>query len=160
MSQLRTPTIDDLTAEALERPDIAMRFPTKESAILGGDVLVELVAEAIRTYTVDRCIAILDRAGVWCAPVNDFTTVVDDPYVAWSRRSVRVRHPDAGEVELVQNPLRFHGSPLPIRYAPPMLGQHTDEVLAGVGFDAAHRQILYGDGVIGCQTAMTKGSKT
>ncbi len=126
----------------------------------GGDVLVEVVAEAIRTYTVDRCIATLDRAGIWCAPVNDFTTMVDYPYVAWTRRSVRGQRPDAGEVELVQNPLRFHGSPLPIRYAPPMLGQHTDEVLAGVGFDAAHRQILYGDGVIGCQTAMTKGSKT
>jgi crotonobetainyl-CoA:carnitine CoA-transferase CaiB-like acyl-CoA transferase len=62
---------------------------------------------------------------------------------------VRLAHPLAGEEPLIASPMKFSGTPLCHEAAPPLLGQHTDEVLAGLGVSDAELADLRDLGVIG-----------
>jgi crotonobetainyl-CoA:carnitine CoA-transferase CaiB-like acyl-CoA transferase len=62
---------------------------------------------------------------------------------------LEVAHASGGNVPLVASPLKIPTSPVEVRYPPPLLGQHTDEILSSVlGFDAGRIQQLREDGVI------------
>jgi crotonobetainyl-CoA:carnitine CoA-transferase CaiB-like acyl-CoA transferase len=76
-------------------------------------------------------LALLEPAGVPCGPINDLAQVFDDPQVRHRRMQVTVPHP-AGEVRMVANPIKFSETPIPHDVPPPLLGEHTREVLARV----------------------------
>lgn len=59
-----------------------------------------------------------------------------------------VQHPVAGETQMVGSPVVFHGSPASIRRPAPMHGQHTEEILQELGYDAGKIQSLQGSGVV------------
>jgi crotonobetainyl-CoA:carnitine CoA-transferase CaiB-like acyl-CoA transferase len=62
--------------------------------------------------------------------------------------TVSMPHPLAGEVRLVASPIKLSGTPVQYRRAPPLLGEHTDEVLRELGLDAAEIATLRADAVI------------
>jgi crotonobetainyl-CoA:carnitine CoA-transferase CaiB-like acyl-CoA transferase len=64
-----------------------------------------------------------------CGPVNRIDQVFADPQVVARGLKVTMPHPTAGTVALVANPVRLSASPVQYRLPPPLLGQHTDEVL-------------------------------
>jgi formyl-CoA transferase len=75
--------------------------------------------------------------------------VFTDPQVLHRRMQVSAPHPAAGEVRMVANPIKFSRSTIPHDVAPPLLGQHTDEVLGSVlGMDAETIVGLRKDGVV------------
>jgi crotonobetainyl-CoA:carnitine CoA-transferase CaiB-like acyl-CoA transferase len=87
--------------------------------------------------------------GIWCAPVNDYDAVVRDPAVEFLEPIEHIDHPVAGEVSLLKHPVRY-GSGVPTaRRLPPALSQHTDEVLAEVGYDTARVRALQAVGAVG-----------
>jgi formyl-CoA transferase len=67
-----------------------------------------------------------------CGPINDLDQVFADPQVLHRRMRVRAPHPAAGEVTMVANPIKFSATPIAHDRAPPLLGEHTDEVLREV----------------------------
>jgi crotonobetainyl-CoA:carnitine CoA-transferase CaiB-like acyl-CoA transferase len=72
---------------------------------------------------------------VWCAPVQDFDAVVEDPQVSHNELLTTVPHPNGGDdVRVVGMPVRFSATPGTVRSGPPGVGQHTDEVLASIGY--------------------------
>jgi len=79
---------------------------------------------------------VLDAAGVPCAPVQDLAQLQDDPQVVATGQLQAVDHP-AGPVRVVGSPFRLDGERPRVRRAPPLLGQHTTEVLTGLGLSAA-----------------------
>ena len=83
-----------------------------------------------------------------CGPINDLAQVFDDPQVRHRGLRVEVPHPRCGTVPLVASPIRL--SETPVRHgAPPLLGQHTREVLAEIlGMDEAEVEALRSRGVI------------
>ncbi len=86
-----------------------------------------------------------------CGPINDIAQAFDDPQVV--ARGLRVELPrDAGDgiaaIAGVASPLRLSANPPVLRNAPPALGQHTDEVLAGLGLDAAAITRLRAGGIV------------
>jgi crotonobetainyl-CoA:carnitine CoA-transferase CaiB-like acyl-CoA transferase len=93
----------------------------------------ELVA-GIHAITVTRTtaawVALMEGAGVPCGPINTLDKVFDDPQVRARGMRVEMAHPAGGSVPLVANPIRMSATPVAYHRPPPMLGEHTGEVLA------------------------------
>ncbi len=79
----------------------------------------------------------LEAAGVPCGPINSIAQAFADPQVQARGMRIDLPHPLAGQVPLVANPIKLSATPPRFERAPPLLGQHTDEVLRGeLGLDA------------------------
>ena len=96
---------------------------------------VELIAR-IRELTVRRntadWIALFEQVGVPCGPINTIAEVFADPQVKARGTQISMTHSVAGEIPLVASPLRLSHTPVQYRRAPPLLGQDTHDVLAGL----------------------------
>ena len=100
---------------------------------------VALIAELepiLRTRSRDAWVAELEQAGVPCGPINDLQQVFDSPQVRHRQLWQTVPHPLAGQVPTTASPMRFSATPVQYRAAPPLLGQHTQEILAEFGLQA------------------------
>jgi formyl-CoA transferase len=108
------------------------RFSTNPQRVRRRDLLVGMIAERMATRPAREWLAALEPAGVPCGPINDLQQVFEDPQVRHRGMEVRAPHPGAGEVRMVGNPVKFSATPITHEVAPPVLGQHTSQVLAGV----------------------------
>jgi len=87
-------------------------------------------------------IALLESNNVPCGPINTIDQVFEDPQVQHRGMRVSLQHP-RGEVDLLASPMRFGDTPVTYDVAPPLLGQHTREVLQQVlGYDDAQIDTL------------------
>jgi crotonobetainyl-CoA:carnitine CoA-transferase CaiB-like acyl-CoA transferase len=132
--------------EALGRPELAAdaRFATNASRVQNRDELLPLLEERFVTRSADDWLAALGAAGV---PVGKIRGVLDALRTA-APATVRVQHPSAGELELVAPPVSFESAGARPALSPPLLGQHTREVLAELGIDDARVTALEQAGVI------------
>ena len=94
-----------------------------------------------------RLIAALDAAGVPCGAINTVADVFKDPQVKARGMLRHVPHPSGVDVPQVATPMRFADAPLADR-APPLLGQHSDEILGEIGFGDAEIEQLRKSGVV------------
>lgn len=125
------------------------RFATNPQRVANRAVLIPLLRQATVTRTTHEWIEILEAAGVPCGPINRMDEVFADPQVRARGLRLDMPHPSAGRVSLVANPIRLSDSPVAYRNAPPLLGQHTDEVLAEwLGIDAERLAALHRDKVV------------
>jgi crotonobetainyl-CoA:carnitine CoA-transferase CaiB-like acyl-CoA transferase len=126
------------------------RFRTNPSRVEHREELVAIVADLLRTGTSAHWIAALEAANVPCGPINDMRQVFEDSQVRHRGMRVDIDHPLAGTVPGVANPMRFSDTPVEYGRAPPLLGQHTEEVLRGVlDLPPAEIERLRREGVIG-----------
>ena len=118
----------------LDAPGLAEdpRFTTNALRIVNRDALDAAMDTQLRTHTVAHWMAALRAAEIPCAPVNSVDDVFRDAHIAAVGMVQRVAHP-AGDVAQVRSPLRFDRTPTSIHRAPPLLGEHTAEVLGGLG---------------------------
>ena len=112
-----------------------------------------IASEARNSRTVERStaewIATLEALAVPCGPINTLADVFADPQVQARGLKVTMPHPVAGQVPLVASPMKLSATPVDYRLPPPMLGEHTDEILAAtLGLDAAAIARLRADGVV------------
>jgi crotonobetainyl-CoA:carnitine CoA-transferase CaiB-like acyl-CoA transferase len=108
------------------------RFASNPARVRHRDVLVPMLAEAIRRRPRAFWAEALEAVGVPCGPINDLEQVFADPQVRHRGMRVDLRHATAGRVPLVASPIKLSRTPIEYREAPPTLGQHTHEVLAQV----------------------------
>jgi crotonobetainyl-CoA:carnitine CoA-transferase CaiB-like acyl-CoA transferase len=87
-----------------------------------------------RTRTTRDLVDTLRGHGVWCAPVQGYDEVFDDPAVAYLDPLLELDHPEAGPVKLLKHPVRYSSGEPAVRHMPPSLGEHTEEVLLEAGF--------------------------
>ncbi len=106
-------------------------------------------AERLRQRPRAEWLAALDAAKVPCGPINDLADVFADPQVLERGMRTTVPHPHRDALELVGSPMKLSLTPVTLRRAPPLLGQHTEEVLAELGLDAEERAALRAQGVLG-----------
>ncbi|MDP2452077.1 MAG: CaiB/BaiF CoA-transferase family protein [Polaromonas sp.] len=106
------------------------RFSTNAQRVANRAVLVPLLRQATVMRTSAEWITALEAAGVPCGPINRIDEVFADPQVQSRGLHITMPHALAGSVPLVANPIRLSGSPVTYQRPPPMLGQHTAEVLA------------------------------
>ena len=110
--------------------------------------LVPLLAEILRTRGKADWLSALEAAKVPCGPINDLAEVFADPQVNARGMTVEMPHPLADRVRLVASPMKFSATPVQYRRPPPLLGEHTDEVLAESGLDPAEVAALRDAGVL------------
>ncbi|MBA3592733.1 MAG: CoA transferase [Polaromonas sp.] len=106
------------------------RFSSNAQRVANRAVLVPLLRQATVMRTSADWIAALEAAGVPCGPINRIDEVFADPQVIARGLQIHLPHPLAGSVPLVANPIRLSGSPVAYQRPPPLLGEHTEEVLA------------------------------
>jgi crotonobetainyl-CoA:carnitine CoA-transferase CaiB-like acyl-CoA transferase len=92
--------------------------------------LVPLLRQATVMRTTREWIAALEAAGVPCGPINRLDEVFADPQVVARGLRIELPHAVAGRVPGVANPIRLSASPVAYDRGPPVLGEHTHEVLA------------------------------
>jgi crotonobetainyl-CoA:carnitine CoA-transferase CaiB-like acyl-CoA transferase len=95
------------------------------------DITARLTAIFSKRTTKDWCDA-LEAAGVPNGPINNLKQVFEEPQVVARGMRIELEHAVAGKVPLIASPMKFSGTPLEFKNPPPVLGQHTDEVLRGV----------------------------
>ena len=120
--------------EAGGRPELGQdpRFATNPLRVKNRDLLVPVLAEMVREKTRDEWIALLEGCGVPCGPINDIGEVFANEQVVAREVAIELPHPKAGKVKLVRSPIRMSATPATSDKAPPLLGQHTEEVLREV----------------------------
>ena len=105
------------------------RFARNPDRVTNRDVLDGLIAQALESGKTAAWIEKLRATGVPCGPINSVAEALTDPHTL-ARDMVRtVKHPTVGDLKMVGIPFRFSGTPGAIRRAPPLLVQHTEEVL-------------------------------
>ncbi|MEJ1163174.1 CaiB/BaiF CoA-transferase family protein [Variovorax sp. CCNWLW186] len=139
--------------EAAGHPEWAAdaRFATNTLRVKHRGVLIPMMEELTRTRTTADWVTLLEDKAVPCGPINDIAQAFDDAQV--KSRGLAVTLPrDAGDgiesITGVASPLRLTATPPVLRHAPPALGQHTREVLAEFGIDAARFDTLRAAGVV------------
>jgi crotonobetainyl-CoA:carnitine CoA-transferase CaiB-like acyl-CoA transferase len=133
--------------ELLDLPELAA-YDTPERAWADRDHVYRLLAARLPERPTADWLALLATRDVWCAPVQSFEQLVDDPQVAHNQLLTTVDYPGLGEVRVVGVPARFSGTPGTIRLGPPAVGQHTDELLAAAGYGADEIRRLHQDGCV------------
>ncbi|MDA8110499.1 MAG: CaiB/BaiF CoA-transferase family protein [Betaproteobacteria bacterium] len=133
------------------RPELARdeRFRTNSQRIVNREALIPIVAAIMRTRGKRDWLAALEAAGVPCGPINDMREVFEEPQVVHRGLRVDIPHPLGATAPVVASPMRFSDTPVEYRRAPPLLGEHTDEVLTAVlGKDAAEIARLRDAGIV------------
>ena len=120
-----------LCTEVLGRPELAAdpRYTTTPLRVQHREQLVPVIAGILRTQTVDHWMARLRAANVPAGPINDFAQVLNDPQIRHREVLQEVPHTLSGTMPIIGNPLKFSATPVTYRRGPPLLGEHTAEVL-------------------------------
>ena len=119
---------------AADIPELATdpRFIDNAARITNRDACSAAIAPAMRKHTTAEWVSIFEPLGVPCGPINRLDQVYADPQVQHRGIRINVPHPLAGEIPLVANPIRYSRTPIAYDIPPPMLGEHTDEVLTSL----------------------------
>jgi crotonobetainyl-CoA:carnitine CoA-transferase CaiB-like acyl-CoA transferase len=124
------------------------RFATNAARVRHLGELAPLLREKFLPRGRAGLIAALDAAGVPCGAINDVAQVFDDPQVQARGMLRQVPHPCGVDAPQLASPIRFADGALPAVQAPPLLGQHSDEILAELGFDDAAVAALRAQGAV------------
>jgi crotonobetainyl-CoA:carnitine CoA-transferase CaiB-like acyl-CoA transferase len=138
-------------SEVAGRPGLGSdpRYATNALRVEHRAELVPLLAELVRARPTAFWLAKLAAVGVPCGPINDLDQVFADPQVQARGLRLELPHPTAGTVPSVASPMRLSATPPSYDRPPPLLGQHTEEVLRGVlGIDPAEIASLRATGVV------------
>ncbi len=113
------------------------------------DTWLDAIAEVIKTFTTEEALSRLEQAGVPFGPVKTIREFQQDPQVQHNGTIFDAEHPEAGTMRYVRYPGRLSDTPAALYKHPPRLGEHSAEILAGIGFSDADVQSLMEKGVIG-----------
>jgi crotonobetainyl-CoA:carnitine CoA-transferase CaiB-like acyl-CoA transferase len=125
------------------------RFLRNADRVKHRELLIPLLAGFMKSRKRAQWLEALDAAKVPCGPINDLDDVFADPQVKHRQMTVRFEHPHTDALELVASPIKLSATPVQTVRPPPLLGQHTDEVLSSLGYTSAELQKLRQMGIIG-----------
>ena len=125
------------------------RFESNPRRVEHREVIVPLIGEELERRSCDEWMDLLVDAAVPCGPVNDMQSLFADPQVRHRGMVAEIPHPTIGTLRLTGVPVRHSETPGTIRRPPPLLGEHTDDVLADVlGYSPEKIASLRGRGTI------------
>ena len=133
------------------RPELAAdpRFATNAERVRNRATLIPQLKQLTVLRSTAEWIAALESLAVPCGPINTLADVFADPQVQARGLKVTIPHAVAGTVPLVANPMKLSATPPDYRLPPPMLGEHTDEILATtLGLNDAEIERLHSNGVV------------
>ncbi|MBI5353269.1 MAG: CoA transferase [Chloroflexi bacterium] len=122
--------------EMLGRPDLALneKFSTNSVRVQNRDELIPILRSIFITRKANEWLADLEKAEIPCGPINNFDQVFSMPTVKEREMLIKMDHPMIGELPLVGSPLKLSDTPVEYRLPPPLMGEHTHEVLKSLGY--------------------------
>ncbi len=105
------------------------RFARNAERVTNREAVIDLLKPIFTTKTTAKWISALEAANIPCGPINSIDQVFADPQAIARGLRVSMDHTAAGPIDLVASPLRLEKTPPEYRLPPPLLGEHTDEVL-------------------------------
>jgi len=105
------------------------RFATNPARVENRDILVPELEGRFKSRTSEEWLAGLRNEGIPCGPINTVNQVFSDPQILARDMLVELVHPTAGEIKMVGTPFKLSRTPAQIIAPPPLLGQHTEDVL-------------------------------
>lgn len=139
--------------EAIDRRELMddPRFATSFDRVAHRAELDPILNAAFQARTAAEWVAYLNERGVACGPIYNLAQVFSDPQILHEEMLVERPHPALGTVKLIGIPIKLSATPGQIRRTPPLLGEHTDEVLREAGYSAAEVARLRTEGVVGAR---------
>ncbi len=110
--------------------------------------LLPILDEIMARRPADEWLALLNAAEIPCGPIYAIEDALNDPHIQARRQIVQLEHPTAGLIRSLAFPVHFSDSAVSYRLPPPRLGEHTETVLAELGYDAAEIARLAAEGVV------------
>jgi crotonobetainyl-CoA:carnitine CoA-transferase CaiB-like acyl-CoA transferase len=138
-------------AKAAGMGDLARdpRFASNAERVAHRAVLIALIEPVMRRHGVEHWIRVLEAANVPCGAINRIDQVFADPQAVARGLTVAMQHATAGAMNLVASPLRLSATPPEYRFAPPLLGEHTEEILEGLlAIPSEEIEVLRAKGVV------------
>jgi crotonobetainyl-CoA:carnitine CoA-transferase CaiB-like acyl-CoA transferase len=125
------------------------RFAKNADRVENRAVLIAMLTEMFRGRDNETWLKILNAAEVPCAPIQTIDQVFAAPQVRHRDMLIEIEHPMAGTIRMAGIPVKFSATPASVRLPPPLLGQHTDEVLSSwLGINNDEIAVLKGKKVI------------
>jgi crotonobetainyl-CoA:carnitine CoA-transferase CaiB-like acyl-CoA transferase len=112
------------------------RFQTNALRIANREILVPLLQDLFRTSPAQAWLGKLAEADIPAAPINSVSEAVNDAQTQARGLIVQMEHPSMGAAKSIANPIRFSETPVSYRLPPPLLGEHTGEILESLGYTA------------------------
>jgi crotonobetainyl-CoA:carnitine CoA-transferase CaiB-like acyl-CoA transferase len=109
------------------------RFATNAERVRHRAVLVPMLEDAIRQRPRNDWLAALEAAKVPCGSINSIGEALADPQAQARGAVVAMPHPLTPDLRLIASPMKLSATPVAYRHAPPLLGQHSDELLQEAG---------------------------
>ncbi|KQU17083.1 MULTISPECIES: CaiB/BaiF CoA transferase family protein [Peribacillus] len=120
----------------LERPDLAEQeqFKRNENRLLNKEELIPIVEDLLKRKTKKEWKMLLDDAGIPNGPINTIAEMLEDPQIKARDMLVNMEHPTVENLRVTGSPLKLSKTPVTMRKHPPLYGEHTDSILAGIGY--------------------------
>jgi crotonobetainyl-CoA:carnitine CoA-transferase CaiB-like acyl-CoA transferase len=140
---------DFCKAVGLEKLADDPRFATNPNRVKNREDLIPIIERAFAQSPRDEWLKILAESHLPAGPVYSMSEIFSDPQVVQREMLVKIKHSKAGDISQIGIPMKFSETRPEIRVPPPTLGEHTDEVLAGLlGYDAQRITMLKAKGIV------------
>ncbi|MCX7379035.1 MAG: CaiB/BaiF CoA-transferase family protein [Alphaproteobacteria bacterium] len=125
------------------------RFATNPARVANRQLVTDTLTPVMKTHPTDWWVEKLEALKIGCGPINTLKQVFDDPHVKARGMEVQMKHSSGAEVTVIANPVRLSETPADYRIPPPLLGEHTSEVLQDLlGIDNKTFESLKKKGII------------
>ena len=128
--------------ELLELPELGEKYSTTEDAIKNREKIARQINDQLSDKPTSHWVNLFLDKDLWCAPVQDYDEVFNDPQVKANEMVVDIEHPVIGEFKATGVPINMNKSDCTVEKPPPMLGEHNEEVLQELGYSAEEIDIL------------------
>ena len=107
------------------------RFKTNAARVSNREYVTKVLNEVTKRKNSNQWLSELEKAKIGCGPINSLSDVFNDPHVVSREMVMEMEHSKTGEkpLQLISNPIKMNETPVSYRYAPPLLGEHTNEIL-------------------------------
>jgi formyl-CoA transferase len=135
---------------AIGREELARdsRFADRAARLGHRPALIDEIEKTTREETRAHWLARIDAEGVPCGPINTYPEALADPHALAREMVVDLVHPGAGAIKALGVPVKLSETPGAVDRPAPLVGEHTDEILGVLGYDAAARRALREAGVV------------
>jgi len=125
------------------------KYKTQPGRFADKHAINSILNDLLKTNTTDYWVGLLSGARIPCAPVNSFSEALSDPQVLFRKMVVDIPQHNGGKVRAPGNPIKLSIDNAESYTAPPLLGQHTHEILSALGYSNERIAALKNKGIVG-----------